>query len=185
MGATYGSSPARIAEMLKDKQGRNANIDECAQIIEDYFVSFPKVKQLMLDSHRQAIDTGEVHNLFGRPRHITEAKKLKAYGPNIEHSKLTYLERNPLNLAINARIQNTAGSLMNRAMIAFYRRCKALGLDTRIVMTVHDEIIIECLIADAEQVKEILRDTMQNTTKIPGVDLLAEPVIGARIGDLK
>ena len=166
--------------------------DESQMLIDRYFSAYPKVELMMLESHEQAKANGVVHNLFGRPRRMPEAMDIpKLYGKNTSHGDLPYAARNLLNLAMNHRVQSTAASIMNRAAIAFWKRCRALEAEdkgwasVKIVMQVHDELIVEGPEHLADKMVEVLREAMENTTILPGVKLEASPKIGNNLADLK
>ncbi len=180
LSATYGTTAPKMASAI------GKSIQEAQEVIDDYFEEFPKVKQLMLDAHNEAMENGYVKNLFGRPRRMPEAKSVKASYGKVEHAKLPYEARNILNLAINHRIQSTGASIVNRASILFYQLIDEAGLkDASIVMQIHDEIVVECKDQDAELVSEILKTAMENAVILPGVDLVAQPIIGKNLADLK
>jgi DNA polymerase-1 len=180
LSATYGTTAGKMAPLL-DK-----DIEEAKEIIENYFERFPKVKSFMLSCHAQAMNEGIVYSLYGRPRRMPDAKNFYAIYGKARHEELPYTARNLLNLSVNHRVQSTAASIVNRAMIAFYNRIREENIqDCQIVMQVHDEVIVECLEQDAERVKIILQECMANTTKLPGVALTGEAKIAKNLGDLK
>jgi DNA polymerase-1 len=191
LSATYGTTAFKMADLLRDDEGKNLSPKQTQQIIDDYFKSFPMVKKLQLESHVMAMKDGVVYNLFGRPRRIPAAKKIPKMFPGAEHHELPYVWRSLLNLSINHRIQSTAASIMNRAAIAFYEKCRALEAEdsawaeVKIVMQIHDELIVEAPDHLAEQVRVVLKDAMENTVTLPGVALVAEPKIAKCLADLK
>lgn len=180
LASTYGANAHRLSSMIGKK------VDETQEIIDSYFEKFPKVREMMLESHQMAKENGQVTNIFGRPRRMPEAKKInKLYGKT-DHSDLPYEARNLLNLAVNHRIQSTAASICNRAMIKFYADVKALELkDCKIVSQIHDEIIIECLDEDQQVIKLILQNAMETAVELPNVALEAIPNIAKKLGELK
>lgn len=179
LATTYGANEFRLSGMI------GKSVDETREIIQAYFEKFVKVRQMMLDSHEIAKRDGQVTSIFGRPRRMPDAKKIsKIYG-NVATEDLPYEVRNLLNLAVNHRIQSTAASICNRAMIKFYQDAKALGLDTRMVSQIHDEIIVECLDADVDTVSLLLQNAMETAVELPGVALEAIPATSKTIGGLK
>lgn len=186
LSSTYGTTAPKMALSIKK------DINTAQQIIDDYFEKFPSVKNLMITAHEEAKTTGKVSNLYGRLRRIPEAMKIpQIYGKNTPHAKLPAEARNLLNLAINHTIQSTGASIMNRASIAFYNstRVKALNDPTwdqvKIVLQIHDELVIEAPEELGEEVVVLLRDCMENTVVLPGVALEAEPKIARNLADLK
>lgn len=162
-------------------------IQECQTIIDRYFQTYPKVELMMLESHEMAKSKGVVYSLYGRPRRIPEAMKIgRIYGEFTAHEDLDYAQRTLLNLGMNHRVQSSAASIVNRAMIEFHKIIALTGItQCWIVLQVHDEIIVECKEHDSTQVAEILRNVMENTTILPGVKLEAKPVIAKNLADLK
>lgn len=185
LSATYGTTAPKMSPAL------GKSIEESQQIINNYFENFPRVRALMLESHEQAKNNGFVTNLFGRPRRIPRAKEIKRLFGNMSHEGLEYEYRNILNLAINHRIQSTGASIMNRAAIEFWKQCNSRSSsdikwkEVKIIMQVHDELIIEGPKDIASEVKDLLKYCMENCVNLPGVSLLAEPVIAENVGDLK
>lgn len=185
LSATYGTTAAKMAPSIKK------TIKEAREVIEDYFERFPKVRQLMLSSHEEAKKNGRVTNLFGRPRRMPEALEItKLYG-NTPHEKLDYKIRNILNLAINHKIQSTGASIMNRAAIAFDNIAKARRaednrwFEVKIVLQVHDELVIEGPEMLGDSMAEALKVAMEDTIALPGVALIAEPKKAYNLADLK
>lgn len=187
LATPYGTTPPQMQRTLLRDSGIDKSKEECKEIIDNYFSNYPSVEQLMLDSHEQAKAHGVVYNLFGRPRRIPEALSIpKLYGRNTPHHELPYASRNTLNLAMNHRIQSTAASITNRAMIRFYNNIRLASIDNcKIILMVHDEIVVECLEKDCEDVILLLRDAMENAVHLPGVALVADPKIANNIGALK
>jgi len=179
LASTYGAT----ARQLSNITGKS--VEETQEIIEDYFNSFPGVKNMMLEAHKTAKTKGQVINYFGRPRRMPEALKITSIYGDLDHSEYTYAIRNTLNLAVNHQIQSTAASIVNRAMISFHNNIKQLGIDCKIVLQVHDEIIVECDEKHAQDVKLLLEYDMVNTTILSGIPMEAIPNIGKTLGSLK
>lgn len=185
LSSTYGTTAPKMAPAI------GKPINEAQEIIDNYFERFPSVKALMLESHEIAKIEGSVSNLFGRPRRMPLAKEIKKIYGKTQHSDLPYEIRNLLNLAINHRIQSTGASIMNRAAIACHKMCQRLAMtdhkwrEVKIVMQIHDEVILEGPESLAEDMVLVLKDAMENTVILPGVDLVAEPKIAYNIADLK
>lgn len=179
LATPYGTSAFQQAQKLGLPQAR------CQEIIDAYLERYPSVYQMMLDSYEMVMTQGVVFNLYGRPRRLPEGLTIREIYGDTPHGELPYAVRSILNSAMNFRVQGSAGSIVNRAMIAFYRKAKQLGIDAKIILQVHDEIVVECALADAEIVKAALQDAMENTTVLPGVVLVANPVVAYNLADLK
>jgi len=128
-----------------------SSVAQAKKYIADYLERFPKVKSFMDETVDNAMKTGCVSTMFGRKRRIPELsssnKMLQAAGKRI---------------AMNTPVQGTAADLIKIAMINVYKRLKAEKLDARLILQVHDELIIECVEAQAEKCSAILREEMQN-----------------------
>lgn len=178
LAATYGATAHRLAGIT------GKTVGAIQEDLINYFEAFPGVKQMMSDFHAMAKKDGLVTNLFGRPRRMPEAKRIdKLYG-KLPHAELPYEARNILNLAVNHRIQSTAASIVNRAAIKFYENCRAAGIECRLVVQVHDSLVVECNEADSEAVALILQDAMETTTQLEGIKLEAVPKIGKTLADV-
>lgn len=169
LASTYGATSYQLMKTT-GKSAEDTQLD-----IDNYFESFPKVAEMMLNSHKEAKEHGFVQNLFGRPRRMPNAKLItKRYGDTF-HKDLPYEIRNQLNLAMNHKIQSTGASIVNRAMIAFHNNCKKAQIDCKLVSQIHDELVVECREQDAEEVSLLLQDAMENSTILDGVPLEAVP----------
>ncbi len=186
LSSTYGTTAPKMALTL------GCDMDEAQHQIDAFFLTFPNVHKLMLSSHEEVKANGRVVNLFGRPRRLPEALEIsKIYGKNVKHGKLPYNIRKLLNLAINHKIQSTGASIMNRAAIAVKQAIKNLAAidplwnEVKIVLQVHDELILEGPDSIAEDAAIVLKDCMENTVILPGVDLIAKPKIAKSLDALK
>lgn len=159
--------------------------DEAQELIDKYFEAYPKVELMMLESHEQAKCHGVVYNLFGRPRRMPEAMDITKIHGNVSHGELPYTARNLLNLAMNHRVQSTAASIMNRAAIATWKEIQQFNGLVKIVLQVHDELVLEGPEHLKQKMIDILKNAMENTVKLPGVDLVAEPKAAYNLADLK
>lgn len=185
LATPYGRTANFMASEMKVKT------DEAQTMIDNYFKAYPKVELMMLESHEIAKKEGRVLNLFGRPRRIPEAKEITSKYGHLPHGELPYEARTLLNLAMNHRIQSTGASIMNRAAISAWKNFKSLAkddprwLEIKIVLQVHDELILEGPEALAEDMILVLKDAMESTVVLPGVDLVAEPKVAKNLADLK
>ena len=126
------------------------SVAQAKKYIADYLARFPKVKQFMDRTVEDAEQTGIVSTMFGRKRRIPELlssnKMLQAAGRRI---------------AMNTPVQGTAADLINMAMINVYRRLKAENIAAKLILQVHDELILEADKDCADRAAEILREEMQ------------------------
>ena len=185
LSSTYGTTAFKMAPTI------NKTKEEAQEVIDGYFEKFPEVKQMMLQAHNTAKTEGVVKNLYGRPRRMPKATHIPKLFGDVDHADLPYEWRNILNLAVNHRIQSTGASIMNRAAIACWQMCKELAktdptwFEVKIVLQVHDEIILEGPEQLAETMVLVLQEAMENTTILPKVPLEAKPKIAYNLADLK
>jgi DNA polymerase I len=171
LASTYGAGGFQLAPLMKKSS------DEAQEDIDSYFEKFPSVRVMMQESHRMAKEQGFVTSLFGRPRRIPEAKKIYSIYKDTPDERLPYEVRSLLNLSVNHRIQSTSASIVNRAAINVYDSFIQAGIDCKIVLQVHDELVIECKEEDKDNVALLLQNSMENTSELPGVKLEAKPWI--------
>jgi DNA polymerase-1 len=182
---TYGTTAPKASLIMGN------TIQEAQDLIDSYFERFPKVKEFMNQSHEQVKRDGFVSSLYGRKRRIPRAKGLDDIYKGTDHADLPYEIRTLLNLAVNHKVQSTGASIINRASILFKQMClenvvdNSAWSDVRVALQVHDELVIECPEALAEDVKIVLQYAMENAVTLPGVKLKADPVIGKTLGALK
>lgn len=169
LASVYGATP----NQLMSTTGKTR--EETKKDMDAYFRRFPGVLGLMEESHNIAKTTGRVSNLFGRLRRIPEAKNIDA---GAKHTDLPYEARKLLNLSTNHRIQSTAASIVNRSAIRFCELKKEHNIECKIVVQVHDSLVVECREEDAETVSLLLQGAMENTVHLEGIALEAIPQIG-------
>jgi DNA polymerase-1 len=172
LASTYGATARQLAPTT------GKTVEDTQQDIDNYFEAFPGVAQMMLDSHATAKKDGQVTNLFGRPRRMPEAKRINILYGKTQHADLPYEARSLLNLSVNHRIQSTAASIVNRAAIKLYNDCKEAKIDCKLVLQVHDSLVIEGNIQDAEKIKELMKNAMEQAVVLEGIALEALPKIG-------
>lgn len=144
-GIVYGISDFGLAQQLgiSNKQAK--------QYIEQYLEKYSGIKKFMDEIVEKAKEQGYVETLFHRRRYIPEL------------SSNNYMVRQfGARAAMNTPIQGTAADIMKIAMINVYNELKKEKLDAKIILQVHDELIIECRKEEKEKVKKILKNCMEN-----------------------
>lgn len=185
LAATYGASAARLAKIT------GKPIKEMEGILNAYFNKFPHVREMMFEAHKQVKTKGEVQSLFGRPRRLPRALEIEKLCGDVEADTLPYDYRNILNLSVNHKMQSSGASIMNRAAIAINRAIKEMEkedtswVNVKIVMQIHDELVLEGPEKLSEEIAALVKYCMENTVELPGVDLIAEPKIAYNLADLK
>lgn len=159
-GIVYGMGDFSLAQELGIKKA------EAKEYIENYFSKFSGVKKYMEDIVETAKKDGYVTTLFNRRRYLPELNA----GNFIQRS---FGER----VAMNTPIQGTAADIIKIAMVNIYKRLKTEKLKSRLVLQVHDELIIDAYKSELEQVKDILKYEMENAVKL-NVPLTADMNVG-------
>lgn len=155
-GIVYGISDFGLAEQI------GVSRKEAKQYIEQYLEKYSGIKKFMDDIVEEAKEKGYVETLFHRRRYIPEL------------TSRNYMVRQfGARVAMNTPIQGTAADIMKIAMIDTYNKLKEENLDAKLILQVHDELMIECKIEEKEKVKEILKTCMENATKL-SIPLKAE-----------
>jgi DNA polymerase-1 len=144
-GIMYGIGPFGLASRLGITQG------EARDIINRYFERFPGVKSYINDTLERARKTGYVETLLGRRRYIPEIA-----------SRNQNVRGNAGRQAINMPIQGTAADMIKRAMIAVHRELAARRLGARLLLQVHDELVLEVPEGEQEEVKQIVVERMRD-----------------------
>ena len=159
-GIIYGITVFGLAERLDIPR------DEAKMLIDGYFETFPQVHDYMEKSKEIARQKGYVTTLFGRRRYL----------PDINSANATvrgFAERN----AINAPIQGTAADIIKVAMIHIFRRFKAEGIRSKMILQVHDELNFSVYPEEKEKVEHIVLEEMQNAFQMQ-VPLVADSGFG-------
>jgi len=147
-GIIYGQSAFGLSQNLGIPR------KEAAEIIENYFLQFPGIKQYMSDTMNFARENGYVTTLMGRRRYLRDINSGNA-------TVRGFAERN----AINAPIQGSAADMIKIAMINIHKEFKDRKLDSRMTMQVHDELVFDVPKYELEIVKPIIMDKMKNAIK--------------------
>lgn len=188
LGIAYGMEAYALGMTLGISQ------KEAEVLVEGYLNGFPQLKQWRLNSRKQVKEHGFITNKVGRIRHLPKVKKMyDTFGEQImdwkfrkdlseRYGKDQVLQwyrdyRNGLNNCLNYQLQSLAAAVVNRAAVQINRKLKELGIDGRVQAQVHDQLIINVPEDQAEFVAPIVREIMENTTKLEGVTLKAPPEI--------
>ena len=159
-GIVYGISAFSLSQDI------GVSVAEAKAYMEAYFTTFPGVRQYMTGVVEKAKETGYVETLLHRRRELPELKSsnfnMRAFGERV---------------ALNMPVQGTAADVMKLAMVAVWKRLRQEGLRARLVLQVHDELIVECPEAETEQVKRLLTEEMERVTSL-AVPLTAEAHCG-------
>ena len=148
-GIVYGISEFGLAEQT------GINRKEAKDFMDQYLEHYSGIKHYMDDIIEEAKAKGYIDTMFGRRRYIPELKSnnymVRKFGERV---------------AQNTPIQGTAADIMKIAMIHVYRRLKEEGLEAKVVLQIHDELLVETPMDEKEKVKEILVEEMENVVKL-------------------
>ncbi|MDO4202501.1 MAG: DNA polymerase I [Bacteroidales bacterium] len=155
-GIIYGISAFGLAERMEVSRG------EARQLIDDYFATYPGVKEYMDKSIEKARQLGYTQTLLGRRCQLPDINSRNAVVRG-------YAERN----AINAPIQGTAADIIKVAMIRIDKRMREEGLRSKMILQVHDELNFSVVPEEKEQLQSLVINEMQNAIKL-SVPLFAD-----------
>ena len=155
-GIVYGISAFSLSQDI------GVTVQEAKEYMDRYFATYTGVKQYMTDVVDKAREQGYVETLWHRRRALPELKSsnfnMRSFGERV---------------ALNMPIQGTAADIIKLAMVRVHSRLAREGLAARLIMQVHDELIVECPEAEASRVEALLQQEMQGVAEL-SVPLLAE-----------
>lgn len=155
-GIIYGISAFGLSQRL------NISRSEAKTLIDDYFKSFPRIKEYMDECIEKAREQGYVETIKGRRRYLSDINSANAVVRGVA-------ERN----AINAPIQGSAADIIKIAMINVHRTMKKANLQSKLLLQVHDELNFDVCSSELEQMKQIVKESMESAVDL-GLPLLVE-----------
>ena len=155
-GIVYGQQAYGLSQSL------HISMAEARDMIDRYYEAYPGVRTFLDNVVARAKQTGYAETMYGRRRHIPE---LKAKNPQLRG----FGERT----AMNHPMQGTAADIIKIAMIRVDERLRRENLRSRLILQVHDELIVECPAAQAETAAALLEEEMENVVQL-SVPLTAE-----------
>lgn len=159
-GIIYGISDFGLARQLGVPRG------EAAQYIESYFARYTGVKDYMEREKQKAREMGYVETLFGRRRYLPDINAKN-------FNRRSFAERT----AINTPIQGTAADIIKVAMLKVAENLKKAQVKSRVLLQVHDELVLEVTEEEKDQVAQIVKDTMEHAVEL-AVPLVADVATG-------
>ncbi len=142
-GISYGISPFGLSESIK------IPYEKAQEFIDLYFLRYPKVKKFIENTIDFAKQNGYVRTLFGRIRPVPDINS-----PN------QFLRQQAERIAVNSVVQGTAADIIKIAMIRIYERIKKDSLKARIILQIHDEIVLEVIKEQAKKLSELVKEEM-------------------------
>ena len=166
-GIIYGISSFGLSEDL------GININEAKEFINKYLEAFPGIAEYMSKEKEEAYKNGYVTTLMNRRRVIPELE-----------SKNYMIRSSGERMALNTPIQGTAADILKKAMVELYQRLNDEKMKSKILLQVHDELILNVVNNEVEKVKKIVKEVMENTYKLQ-VPLKVEIDLGDNWYDAK
>lgn len=148
-GIIYGISAFGLSQRLAIKR------TEAKEIIDNYFLQYPKVKEFMDKSINDARDKGYVETIMGRKRHLKDINSRNAVVRG-------YAERN----AINAPIQGAAADVIKIAMIEVQNAISQAGYKSKMLLQVHDELVFDVYLPELEEIQILIKDKMEQAVSL-------------------
>ena len=148
-GIVYGISSFGLSQDLSISK------KEAAEYIEQYFATYPKVKEFLDVLVENAKETGYITTLFGRRRPIPELS-------SSNFMQRSFGER----VAMNSPIQGTAADIIKIAMIRVWKALRDAGLKSKLILQVHDELVIETAVEEIQQVQKIMEENMKAAAQL-------------------
>lgn len=162
-GIIYGISPYGLSN------NTGVSVSEAKSFIEKYFEMFPTIHSFLDSSVEMAKQKGYVSTLLGRRRNITEI-----YSTN--HNTQMFGER----AAMNMPLQGTASDIIKLAMLKVFDELKKNNLKSKLILQIHDELVLDVFENELEQVQKIVKECMENVVKLK-VPLVAKLSFGKNL----
>ena len=154
-GIIYGQSPFGLAKSLQISKG------EAAEFIQAYFARFPGVRKFIEETIMTCRAQGYVSTMFDRRRRI---KGVRDYASLNDARKQVMIE--PERIAVNTVIQGSAADLIKIAMLRVHRRLAQSGLNARMLLQIHDELVFEVKQSDCESLSKLVREEMSAVAQL-------------------
>ena len=148
-GIVYGISDFGLAKNI------GISRKEAARYIDNYFARYPGVKRFLDQTIEKAHESGSVTTMFGRRRALPAI-----HSRNFQQRSLA--ER----MAMNTPIQGSAADIIKLAMITGYQKLRQANLKSRILLQVHDELVVETVAEEAEHVRRLLKAVMEGVVSL-------------------
>lgn len=161
-GIVYGIGEYSLSQDL------NITVKQAKEYIESYLASYPGVSAYLRDIVKYATENGSVDTLYGRTRYIPEIQ-----------SKNGVMRKFGERVAMNSPIQGSAADIIKIAMLNVSKRLNESDIDAKLILQVHDELIIEARADQAEEAAMILKEEMENAVQLP-IPLTVDLSIGDR-----
>lgn len=154
-GLNYGMSARGLADSIWDATGEAIDVAEAKGYMDRYFSEFEGVARFHDRAYHFATINGYSRTLLGRKRYLKDID-----------SSVFFKRMKARRLAINSPIQGSAADIIKLAMVRIHRELKSRNLETKMVLTVHDELVFDACNSELAIVIPLIRDTMQNVVPL-------------------
>ena len=148
-GIIYGVSAFGLSQQT------DLSRKESKEIIDNYYRTFPRLKEYMEELVATARDKGYVETIFNRRRILRDI-----------HSRNAVVRQHAERNAVNAPVQGSAADLIKLAMIEIQKALKETNLDAKMILQVHDELVFDCLASQKEEIKALITSKMQDIVEL-------------------
>lgn len=203
LGVPYGMTGFALGKRL------GVSTKEGQALVDGYLGGFPQLQEWYHGTRQKLYKQGYIKNYVGRVRHLTRGKEIyDTFGEQIleapyrkalvnkladagmgraeaeQEVMSVYLDfKNARNNALNYQLQSLGADTVNRAALAITRKAKELGIDAYVTAQIHDQIVVNCEEGRAEEFRPWMEKLMAETTKLPGVELVAPAEIGDNMAE--
>ena len=148
-GILYGISSFGLSEDL------NIDVGSAKAFLDNYLKTYPGIKEYMDDEKREAYQKGYVTTIMNRRRKIDELK-----------SKNYMVRSSGERMALNTPIQGSAADILKKAMVDLYQAMKEKKLKSKILIQVHDELVLNVYQGELEEMKSLVKEKMEHVVKL-------------------
>jgi len=166
-GIIYGISAFGLSQNINSSQ------KEASEFIKKYMEIYPKIKEYGEECIRSSRETGYSKTIMGRIRHISDIN-------SSNHTMRAFAER----VAKNMPLQGSASDIIKIAMIKVFNRMQDENLKSKLVLQIHDELVVDCYPGESEIVRKILKEEMESVIELK-VPLLVQVEEGKTLFDAK
>lgn len=154
-GLNYGMEAIGLAEKLSQSTGNKVDKAEAQLLMDKYFEQFPDVRKYQQQAIYDATNNGYVVTIFGRKRYL-----------DYINSGIDFKRRSDQRNALNSPIQGTAADIIKLAMVKTFYALKEAGLNTKMVLQVHDELVFDVPIEEKEKAIKIIKQNMESAATL-------------------
>jgi len=154
-GLNYMMSANSLAERISEATGEEVDVAKAKVYMSKYFEEFSRVERYQKDAYFFALEHGYSQTIFGRRRYVSGIDSAIP-------SKRNAAKR----IAVNTPIQGSAADIIKKAMLVLHQELIRLGLRSKMVLQIHDELVVDVPRSELDQVVPLIRDVMENVVKL-------------------